>query len=174
MSTSAPEKGQYRGAWVGSDICDGNIDALCHRRMLPPANLVAARVPGAKAAPNPKKGEVVVFEEHFYRGFGLPESDFFARFLTFFGLRPHHLAPNAILQLASFVVLCEGFLEIEHRRDIWRKLFFFKQQSVKMDKAEAAKLTGPKTMTQCSAALVHHRTSSSFPQMPLQDSIKMW
>ncbi|KAE8788197.1 hypothetical protein D1007_37800 [Hordeum vulgare] len=96
MSRSAPKKGQYRRAWVGSDICDGNIEALRDCRMLPPATLVAARVPGAEATPTSKKGEVVVFEEHFYRGFDLPVSDFFACFLTFFGLQPHHLAPNAI------------------------------------------------------------------------------
>ncbi|KAE8816174.1 hypothetical protein D1007_06292 [Hordeum vulgare] len=147
MSSSAREKGQFRGARVGSDICYGNIDAFRDRRMLPPAYLVVARVPGAEAAPTPEKGEVVVFEEHFYHGFGLPASDFFARFLTIFGLQPHHLAPNAILQLAAFVVLCEGFMGIEPRLDIWRKFFFFKQQSVMMDKAEAAKHTGPKPMT---------------------------
>ncbi|KAE8768869.1 hypothetical protein D1007_59614 [Hordeum vulgare] len=49
-----------------------------------------------------------------------------------------------------------------------------KEQSVMMDKAMAAKLTSPKPMTPCGAALVHHRTTSGFPQMPLQDSIKMW
>ncbi|KAE8797067.1 hypothetical protein D1007_27854 [Hordeum vulgare] len=97
MSSSAPKKGQYRDALVGSDICDGNIEALRDRRMLPPATLVAAWVPGAEAAPIPEKGEAVVFEEHFYRGFGLPASDFFARFFTFFGLQPHHLAPNTFL-----------------------------------------------------------------------------
>ncbi|KAE8798888.1 hypothetical protein D1007_25857 [Hordeum vulgare] len=174
MSSSAPKKGQYRGAWVGTDICDGNIDVLRDCRMLPLATLVAARVPGAEAAPTLEKGEVVVFEEHFYRGFGLPASDFFARFLTFFGLQPHHLAPNAILQLVAFVVLCEGFLGIEPHLDIWRKLFYFKKQSVMIDKADAAKLTGPKPMTPCDAALVNHRTTSGFPHMPLQDSIKMW
>ncbi|KAE8804161.1 hypothetical protein D1007_19913 [Hordeum vulgare] len=142
--------------------------------MLPPATLVAARVPGAEEAPTPEKREVVVFEEHFYRGFGLSANDFFARFLTFFGLQSHHVAPNAILQLASFVVLCEGFLEIEPRLDLWQKLFFFKQRSVTIDKAEATKLKVPKPMTPCGAALVHHRTMSGFPQMPLQDSIKMW
>ncbi|KAE8804702.1 hypothetical protein D1007_19259 [Hordeum vulgare] len=174
MSSSAPKKGPLRAAWAGSVIYDGNIDALRHRRMLPPASLVAARVPDAKTAPTPEKGEVVVFEEHFYRGFGLPTSEFFARFLTFFGLQPHHLAPNAILQLTAFVVLCEGFMGIVPRLDIWRKLFFFKQQSVKMDKAEAAKHKGPKPMTPCGPVLVHHRTTSGFPQMLLQDSVKMW
>ncbi|KAE8806598.1 hypothetical protein D1007_17207 [Hordeum vulgare] len=174
MYNSAPKKGQFRGAWVGSDICDGNIDALRDHRMLPPANLVAAWVPGAEADLTPEKGELVVFEEHFYRGFGLPASDLFALFLIFFGLQPHLLVPNAILQLAAFVVLCEGFMGIEARLDIWRKLFFFKKQSVTMDKAKAAKLTGPKPTTTCGAVLVHHRMSSDFPQMPLQDSVKMW
>ncbi|KAE8801958.1 hypothetical protein D1007_22217 [Hordeum vulgare] len=154
MSSGAPKKGQFQGAWVVSEISDGNIDALRHRRMLPRANLVAAWVPGAEAAHTPERGEVAVFEEHFYRGFGLPASDSFACFLTFFGLQPHHLVPNAILQLAILVVLCDGFMGIEPRLDIWRKLFFFKQQSVMMDKAEAAKHTGPKPMTPCGAALV--------------------
>ncbi|KAI5000300.1 hypothetical protein ZWY2020_004889 [Hordeum vulgare] len=112
MPSSAPRKGQHNSAWLGSDICDGHIEAFRHRRMLPPASLVAVRVPGAEAAPIPKEGEVVVFEEHFYRGFGLPASNFFTNFLILFGLQPHHLAPNAILQLDSFVVLCEGFLGI--------------------------------------------------------------
>ncbi|KAE8808294.1 hypothetical protein D1007_15490 [Hordeum vulgare] len=86
MSSSAPKKGQHRDTWVGIDICDGNIAVLRDRRMLPRATLVVAWVPGAEAAPTLEKGEVVVFEEHFYQGFGLPASDFFANFLTFFGL----------------------------------------------------------------------------------------
>ncbi|KAE8790308.1 hypothetical protein D1007_35461 [Hordeum vulgare] len=142
--------------------------------MLPPASLVAVRIPGAETAPTPKEGEVVVFDEHFYRGFGLPTSNFFANFLTFFGLQPHHLAPNAILQLVSFVVVCEGFLGIEPRLDLWQSLFFFKQQSIKMDKAEVEKLMGPRPMTPCGAALVHHQTKCGFPEMPLHDSIMQW
>ncbi|KAE8811364.1 hypothetical protein D1007_11736 [Hordeum vulgare] len=174
MSSSAPKKGEHSGAWLGSDICDDYIEVFCHRRMLPPASLVAVRVPGAEVAPSPKEGEVVMFGEHFYQGFGLLASNFFANFLVFFGLQLHHLVPNAILQLASFLVLSEGFLGIEPNLDLWQKLFFFKQESMKMDKAEAAKLKGPRPMTPCGAALVHHSTMSGFPQMSLQDFIKMW
>ncbi|KAE8791231.1 hypothetical protein D1007_34361 [Hordeum vulgare] len=118
MSSSFSKKGQHNGAWLGSDICTDHIDALRHRRMLPPASLLVVRILGAETAQTPQEGEVVVFDEHFYRGFGLPPSTFFANFLTFFGLQPHHLAPNSILQLASFVVLCEGFLGIEPRLDL--------------------------------------------------------
>ncbi|KAE8798916.1 hypothetical protein D1007_25759 [Hordeum vulgare] len=174
MSSSSSKKGQHNGAWLGSDICAEHINALCHHRMLPLASLVTVRIPGAENSPKQQEGEAVVFDEHFYRGFGLPASAFFNNFLTFFGLQPHHLAPNAILQLASFIVLCEGFLEIEPRLDLWQTLFFFKQRSKKMDKAELEKLDGPRPMTLCGVALVRHRTKCSFPQMPLQDSIKQW
>ncbi|KAE8786213.1 hypothetical protein D1007_39998 [Hordeum vulgare] len=120
-------------------------------RCAPPSPAAAPGLPGAGANPwrqdrSNTCREVVVFNEHFYRGFGLPASSFFFEWLHFFGLQPHHLAPNAILQLSAFVVLCEGFLGIEPRLDLWRCLFFFKQQSIAMEKAE----------------------------LPLQESIKQW
>ncbi|KAE8811571.1 hypothetical protein D1007_11630 [Hordeum vulgare] len=140
--------------------------------MLPPASLVTVRFPDTETALMLREGEIIVFDEHFYRGFGLPARTFLSNWLIFFGLQPHHLAPNAILQLSSFVVLCEGFMGIEPRLDLWQSLFFLKQQSRKMDKAELEKLDGPRPMTPCGAALVHHRSKSGFPQMPLQESIK--
>ncbi|KAE8788042.1 hypothetical protein D1007_37940 [Hordeum vulgare] len=124
--------------------------------------------------PDARDGEIVVFDEHFYRGFGFPTSTFFSNWIIFFGMQPHHLAPNAILQLSSFVVLCEGFLGIKPPLDLWQTLLFLKQQSRKMDKAELENLDGPRPMTPGGAALVHHRSKSYFPQMPLQESIKQW
>ncbi|KAE8814529.1 hypothetical protein D1007_08040 [Hordeum vulgare] len=132
---SSSKKTSSQGAWLGSEICEGHIEVLRHHRLLPPASQVVVRIPRAETAPTPAAGEIVVFDEHFYRGFGLPASSFFFEWLHFFGLQPHHLAPNAILQLSAFVVLCEGFLGIEPRLDLWRSLFFFKHQSIAMDKA---------------------------------------
>ncbi|KAE8784401.1 hypothetical protein D1007_41952 [Hordeum vulgare] len=132
-SGSSSKNSSSNGAWLGSEICDGHIEALRHRWMLPPAFLVIVWIPDAENAPTPQEGEVVVFDEHFYRGFGLPASTFFSKWLTLFGLQAHHLAPNSILQLASFVVLCEGFLGIEPRLDLWQSLFFLKEQSRKME-----------------------------------------
>ncbi|KAE8808623.1 hypothetical protein D1007_14692 [Hordeum vulgare] len=163
-----------QGAWLGNEICQGHIDALCHHRLLPPVSQVLVRIPGAETAPTPAAGEVVVFNEHFYRGFRRPGSTFFSEWLHFFSLQPHHLAPNAILQLLAFVVLCEGFLGIEPRLDLWRSFFLFKQQSIAMEKAEVEKLAGLRPMTPCESALVHHRSKSGFPQLPLQESIKQW
>ncbi|KAE8770881.1 hypothetical protein D1007_57299 [Hordeum vulgare] len=142
--------------------------------MFPRSSQVLVRIPGAETAPTPAEGEIVVFDEHFYMGFGLPASPFFSEWLHFFGQQPHHRAPNAILQLSAFVVLCEGFLGIEPRLDLRRSLFFFKQQSIAMDKATLEKHTGPRPMTPCGSPLVHHRSMSGLPQMPLQESIKKW
>ncbi|KAE8769446.1 hypothetical protein D1007_58967 [Hordeum vulgare] len=108
------------------------------------------------------------------RGFGIPASPFFSERLHFFGLQPHHLASYAILQLSAFMVLCVGFLAIEPRLNLWRSLFFFKQQSIAVDKAVLEKHVGPRPMTPCGAALVHHCLKSGFPQLPLQESIKEW
>ncbi|KAE8819519.1 hypothetical protein D1007_02502 [Hordeum vulgare] len=115
MSQTTAEKAMFRGAWEGSNITDRHIEVIRHCRMLPPA----VRLPGAEGSPTPRAGEVVVFKEHFFCGFGHPTSDFFSRFMVHFILQPHHLAPNAFLQLATFITLCDGFVAIEPRLDLW-------------------------------------------------------
>ncbi|KAE8801907.1 hypothetical protein D1007_22415 [Hordeum vulgare] len=83
---SSSKKNSSQGAWLGSEICEGHIEALRHHRLLPPASQVLVRIPGAETAPTPAVGEFVVFNEHFYRGFGLPATSFFFEWLHFFGL----------------------------------------------------------------------------------------
>ncbi|KAE8814196.1 hypothetical protein D1007_08621 [Hordeum vulgare] len=110
---SSSKKTSSHGSWLGSEICNGRIEALRHRRMLPPASQVSVWIPSTEIAPTPEEGEIVVFDELFHTGFGLLASTFFSNWRIFFGLQPHHLVPNAILQLSAFVILCEGFLGIE-------------------------------------------------------------
>ncbi|KAE8770011.1 hypothetical protein D1007_58301 [Hordeum vulgare] len=135
-------EGVVAGAWLGSEVGEEHNEALRHHRLLPPTSQVLVRLPGAETAPTPAVGEVMVFTEHFYRGFGLPANAFFSEWLRFFVLQLHYLAPNAILQLSAFVILCEGFVRIEPRVDLWRSLFFFKQQSIAMEKSDVEKIRG--------------------------------
>ncbi|KAE8780392.1 hypothetical protein D1007_46473 [Hordeum vulgare] len=168
MPPGSSNTSRTRGAWDGSDVGAEHIEFLHHRHKLPLTELVAARLPGAENSLSPKAVEVVVFAEHFALGIGLMASNLFFIFLTHFGLQQHHLAANAVLQLGTYVTLCKGFLGIESRLDLWRRLFYFKQQSVTHG------VTDHKLMTPCAAALVHHRTGSGFPKLPLQDSVKKW
>ncbi|KAE8820890.1 hypothetical protein D1007_01208 [Hordeum vulgare] len=159
---SSLQKASLQGAWLGSEIYEGHIEALRHHRLLPPASQVLVRIPGAETAPTPAVGEVVVFNEHFYRDFRLPASAFFSEWLRFFGLQPHHLAPNAILQLSAFVILCEGFVGIDPASTSGAAC------------SSSSSNPSPWRSTLCGAVLVHHRSKSGFPQMPLQESIKRW
>ncbi|KAE8800268.1 hypothetical protein D1007_24257 [Hordeum vulgare] len=83
---STSKKTSSQGAWLGSEIYEGRIEALRHHRLLPPASQVLVRIPGAETAPTPVAGEIIVFDEHFYKGFGLLASSFFSEWLHFFGL----------------------------------------------------------------------------------------
>ncbi|KAE8791796.1 hypothetical protein D1007_33685 [Hordeum vulgare] len=110
--TPSPSMGS-QGAWDGSNVDEDFIDHLRLHRNLLPAGVVDVRLLGAECIPVPKGNEVVVFAEHFTLRFGLPVSTFFRRFLTKFGLQPHRLTVNSILQFTVFITVCEGFLRIK-------------------------------------------------------------
>ncbi|KAI4972026.1 hypothetical protein ZWY2020_002951 [Hordeum vulgare] len=162
-------EGVLAGGLVGRDVDEGHIEALRHHRLLP--RLPKYWCTSWLRPPQPaRRGQYLSSTST--RAWA--PLDLFHEWLHFFGLQAHHLAPNAIQQLAAFVVLCEGFVGIEPRVDLWCNPLFFKQQSIAMEKSKVEKLTGPRQMMPCGLALVHHRSMSGFPQMPLQESIKHW
>jgi hypothetical protein len=128
--------------------------------MLPSEERVVARAPGGEVVPEPQAGEHVVFACHFPRGFGLPVSLFFRLLLDTFDLQPHHLGPNAILYIASFVTLCEGYLGMLPFVELFRKLFYLKALKNK-DEAPYA----------CGGAVVCCR-GPHFPRIDLIDSVQ--
>ncbi|KAK1626742.1 hypothetical protein QYE76_001057 [Lolium multiflorum] len=106
---AGPDPASYtRGAWKGSNVSEVEIDWLYRSRRIPEE--VFCRIPDGELEPAPNPGEVVVFTAHFERGFGLPASDFFRRFLDFYELQPHHLPGNAVFYLSSFISFIEGFV----------------------------------------------------------------
>jgi hypothetical protein len=115
------------GDWEGSRINDDHIQFLRDTRRLPSDALVeACAVPEGEITPAPKPDERIVFYNHFLRGFALPVSGFFWQFLDLYHLQPHHLSPNTIVLLSSFVTLCEGYLDILPTLELWGQLFYLK------------------------------------------------
>jgi hypothetical protein len=90
-------------------------------------------VPPAKDhAPNPPSGYVVSFVRFHERGFTAPASRFMRALCHHYGVELHNFAPNAISQVATFVGVCEGFLGIPVKWDLWIHLFraeLFTQQT---------------------------------------------
>ena len=62
--------------------------------------------------PTPEPSESVVFVSHFLRGLGFTLDPFVRGLMFYYGLDFHNLAPDAILHILSFIVVCEAFLHV--------------------------------------------------------------
>jgi hypothetical protein len=99
------------GEWIPSSIMEAKLQRLVVKGLLPLKEVSRWRAPNGVAAPHPQPREVVSFTDFHKRGSGIPAFDFLHGFLHENGVQLHHLPPNAVLQLASFIVVCvsEGF-----------------------------------------------------------------
>ena len=73
--------------------------------------------------PSPPDGYVVSFTHFHERGFATPAHRFLRGLLHYYKIELQHLNPNGIQHMATFVVLCEGFLGISPHFDLWRHFF---------------------------------------------------
>jgi hypothetical protein len=73
--------------------------------------------------PTPNSTEIVMLKSHVERALSMPPSSFFTNLLKFYGLQLDHIAPNNLVSVAGYAALCEGFLGIRPRIDLFQ-LFF--------------------------------------------------
>jgi hypothetical protein len=64
-----------------------------------------------------------MLKSHVERGLSMPPSSFFTNLLKFYGLQLHHIAPNSLVSVAVYATLCEGFLGICPRVDLFQLYF---------------------------------------------------
>ena len=84
------------------------------------AKEIAHRLPAkGQIVPTPEPHERVVFLTHFVRGL-----------MFYYGLDFHDLAPNFILNITAFIVVCEAFLSIPPHFGLWLKTFNVKPKVV--------------------------------------------
>ena len=74
--------------------------------------------------------ESVVFVSHFLRGLGLTLDPFLRGLMFYYGLDFHDLAPDSILHILSFIVVCEAFLHITPHFVLWLKTFNVKPKVI--------------------------------------------
>ena len=107
-----------------------------------------------------------MFLTHFERGSGLPVSDFFRRFLDFFGLQPRHLPANAIVSLSAFSSLTEGYLGLCPTIEASAKYFHLRKKTIPG--------SDPKVMAVCGSVSITPRNGSVFPRIQGLDTVKKW
>ena len=90
-----------------SSVTEEDVRKLRDARYL--TGEISHRLPAqGQAIPTPQPGESVVFTSHFLRGLGFPIDPFVRGLMFYYGLEFHDLAPESILQISSFIVVCEG------------------------------------------------------------------
>ena len=92
---------------------------------------IAHRLPDAgQIIPTPGPHKRVVFLAHFVRGLGFPLHPFVRGLMFYYGLDFHDPAPNFILNISAFIVMCEAFLRITPHFGLWLKTFNMKPKVV--------------------------------------------
>jgi hypothetical protein len=115
-----------RDPWPFSTVTADDLDALVAEGFLRPLSGDSQpewMPPPSGAAPSPPPGYVVSFVSFHERGFGVPASHFMRAILHVYGVEPHNLSPNSISQVAIFAAVCEGYLRIDPRWDLWTHFF---------------------------------------------------
>ena len=94
-----------------SSFTEGDIKKLRGAGYL--ATDIMHRLPATgQVIPTTEPYERVVFLPHFVHGLGFPLHPFVCSLMFYYGLDFHDLAPNFILNISAFIVVCEAFLRI--------------------------------------------------------------
>jgi hypothetical protein len=93
-----------------------------------------------------------MLKSHVERGLSMPPSHFFTNLLKYYGLQLHHIAPKSLVSVAGYAVLCEGFLRIQPRVDLFQ-LYFFVRPNYENDDF----------LQTCGTICFLHRRSKEYP-----------
>ena len=120
---------------MASSVTKGHIKKLRKAEYL--SNDIAHRLPDeGKLIPTPRPHERVVFLPHLLRGLGFPLHPFVQGLMFYYGLDFHDLAPDAILDISSFIIVCEAFLHVTPHFGLWLKTFNVKPKMIEGRHAE--------------------------------------
>ena len=112
--------------------------------------------------PTPRPHERVVFLPHFLRGLGFPLHPFVRGIMFYYGLDFHDLAPNFVLSISAFIVVCEAFFCIRPHFSLWLKTFNVKPKVVHGTQAE------------CRGAMVGKISNVIWLEGSFVESLKGW
>ena len=144
-----------------SSVMKGHIKKLRKAGYL--SNDITHRLPDkGQLMPTPRPHERVVFLTHFLRRLGFPLHTFVQGLMFYYGLDFHDLAPNFILNILAFIVVCEAFLRIKPHFGLWLKTFCVKPKIMSVQQAE------------CGGAMVGKMPNVKWLEGSLMESIKEW
>ena len=149
------------GKWMASSVKKKDIKELREAGYL--AKEIAHRLPAkGQIVPTTEPHERVVFLTHFVHGLGFPLHPFVHGLMFYYGLDFHDLAPNFILNITAFIVVCEASLRIPPHFGLWLKTFNVKPKVVSGQQVE------------CGGAMVGKMPNVTWPEGSFTDTVKGW
>ena len=112
--------------------------------------------------PYPRTSREGGLPPHFVRGLGFPLHPFVRGLMFYYGLDFHDLAPNFILNISAFIVVCEAFLRIRPHFGLWLKTFNIKPKVVGGQQAE------------CGGAMVGKMPNVAWLEGSFVETVKGW
>ena len=82
--------------------------------------------------PTPHSDELVVFEDYFFNGFGVPIHPFLRGLIDYSSVSLYNLSLSSILHIAIFINLCESYLGILPHFDLFRHFFYLKIRGIQI------------------------------------------
>ena len=113
-SRRAPREVNRAEEWVQSVSDERALNNLVVLRILPGRATSGWRPAVGENFPTPHSDELVVFEDYFIRGFGVPIHPFLCGLIDHYGISLYNLSPNSILHVAILINLCEAYMGILH------------------------------------------------------------
>jgi hypothetical protein len=109
--------------WTLSTVMQGHLQKLIKQGFMIVVELTACRVPQDPAFPVPAEGYMVCFVAFYEQGFGTPSHQFIHSLLRYYGLELHNLTPIRVLHIAAFITLCEAYIGVDPKFDLWNYFF---------------------------------------------------
>ena len=91
--------------WVESVSNEAALNQLVVHGVLPDRVRAGWHSDRCESFPTPRGDELVVFEDYFYRGFGVPIHPFLHGLIDYYGISLCNLSPNSILHVSIFPFL---------------------------------------------------------------------
>jgi len=114
--------------WKKSRCTTRSLNDLVEMGLLHDQELGGWRALEGESYLDPRAGVIVVFEDFFKRGFGMPVHPFLQGLLLYYEIEIFNLHLNSILLIATFIHLCEAFIGIEPHFDLFRYLFCLRKK----------------------------------------------
>ena len=112
--------------WVGSVSNEAALNRLVEDGVLPDRVTAGWRLAHGESFLTPHGDELVVFEDYFYHGFGVPIHPFLCGLIDYYEISLCNLGPNSILHVSVFIHFCEAYLSILPYFDLFRHFFCLK------------------------------------------------